>query len=121
MKGVPCYSKFFQFVQWHNNAFATVANMQIPELVLRYEDYHDSFRDTVLRLFDFLGLDVRGRMNRCVWNGGYSAYFTNQERDAVENFMDKFGSERTKKELKNYFEMKELDGESTPDAIKMRV
>ena len=57
IKDVPCHSDFFRYIQWHNLAFATTAELGIPSMVLHYENYSSDFNKTKEELLRFLYQD----------------------------------------------------------------
>lgn len=55
---VPCYSEFIRYVEWHNHANKMTAKLELPVFSLYYEDYANSYKQTVADLLAFVGLDA---------------------------------------------------------------
>jgi len=53
---VPCHKEFMQYVLWHNNAFELARAMELPHLLLHYEDFYHNQKDAALKLLSFLEL-----------------------------------------------------------------
>jgi len=54
--GVPCHKEIYQFVMWHNNVFEVLRAMNIPHLIVYYEDFRNNLPDTVDKIMNFLEL-----------------------------------------------------------------
>ena len=54
VKDVPCHADFYRYIQWHNLAFITTWNLDIPSLVIHYENYTNNFQKTQ----DIIRLDI---------------------------------------------------------------
>ena len=50
VKVIPCSSDFFRWTQWHNLAHITTYDLDIPTLVIHYENYTHNFNETEDRL-----------------------------------------------------------------------
>lgn len=56
---VPCYSLIIRYTLWHNAAVDTVRRLDLPVLVVHYENYTSNFESTVGGILDFLELKAR--------------------------------------------------------------
>mmetsp|Transcript_18069 Transcript_18069/g.27942 ORF Transcript_18069/g.27942 Transcript_18069/m.27942 type:complete len:393 (+) Transcript_18069:58-1236(+) len=103
-KSVPCYFDLFLYVQWHNNAFETIAELDLPTHKIHYESYDSHYNKTVNGLFDFLELTPGGV--ECEFTRGkkYSEYFTLKEKRATKRALRKLSSKQTWESIQHYFE-----------------
>ena len=101
---IPCHTDFFRYVQWHNLAFSTTWELDIPTLVLRYEDYERDFDGTTTRLHAFLGLEMRNEPPDFIVGKTYRDYFEEEEVDAVRVMVKELALKRTWEHMKHYFE-----------------
>lgn len=114
MKDIPCHADFFRFVQWHNLAFVTTNDMDIPTHVLLYERYETHFEETAHNLLDFLELDFKGDLINFIKGKEYKEYFDASERRIVRDAMKELALRVTWKHLKHYFD--DIDEEDDDDA-----
>jgi hypothetical protein len=57
MKGLPCHSDWFRYVQWHNRAIqVTTEQLHVPVHYLFYENYSTNYNETLYGLLEFLNL-----------------------------------------------------------------
>lgn len=125
MEGIPCHADFFRYAQWHNLAFRMISEMNIPELVLRYENYESNFDFTLYSILQFLGFNLndhgdrddgdgdgssnndarimRGKPKEFVGGKSYVNYFTVDEIGKVKELMRLVGSEVTWDHVRHYF------------------
>ncbi len=99
---VPCHSEFYRYVQWHNLAFSTVADLEIPSFVFHYEDYSNRFEEVTDELIAFLGLNRRGEAPPFVDNKRYDSYYTIEDKEHVETFLQEFATKRTWEHIQHY-------------------
>lgn len=80
---IPCHADFFRYIQWHNLAFATTQALNIPTMIIHYEDYTKNFDQTKDMLLRFL--DLSGTKEPPLFETGktYREYFTEEEIQAV--------------------------------------
>lgn len=100
-RDVPCRSEFFRYVQWHDMAFITMKNMDIPTLFLSYEDYAHHIDFNILSILDFLELPMRNKVSE-FHQGDYSAYYSDDQRVAAMAMMSKQASSITWEKMKPY-------------------
>lgn len=104
---VPCHAEFFKYLQWHNNAFyATDEAMDIPTLVVHYEDFATDFEGTLKGLLDFYGLPMEGEPMEFHFHT-YDGYYTDQERTDTVDFLKLLASPTTWENLSPYVGKKE--------------
>merc|ERR1712183_6574 len=51
---VPCKKEFYQYIKWHNNAFEIIRGMDIPRIIIHYEDYSYNLLGTTNKIMNFL-------------------------------------------------------------------
>lgn len=102
MEGVPCVTEFYRYVQWHNLAFATTSDLQIPSFVFHYEDYSTRFEDVTNELTVFLGLEQVGDAPEFIDNKKYGDYYTAKQKHAVAMFIREFASKPTWQNVQHY-------------------
>ena len=103
MKDVPCRDDFFRFVQWHNLAFVTTRSLQIPTLVVHYENYETKYNETVTDMFEFLHLEPKGELIEFVKGKEYIEFFTLAERAKVKKAMEMLALSSTWELISHYF------------------
>ncbi|GKY99789.1 hypothetical protein MPSEU_000932700 [Mayamaea pseudoterrestris] len=57
MPQVPCHSDLFRYIQWHNLAIQLVDKLQLPHLMVHYEDYATDYNTTMNSLLKFLDVE----------------------------------------------------------------
>mmetsp|Transcript_1288 Transcript_1288/g.2074 ORF Transcript_1288/g.2074 Transcript_1288/m.2074 type:complete len:134 (+) Transcript_1288:543-944(+) len=104
---VPCYHEFIRYVQWHNFASSTVQELNLPTLVLHYENYATKFNDTLHSLLHFLGFDdltLGSAVLKFVDGKSYmSEYYNISEVKAAQSAMEKLASSNIWDKIKHYF------------------
>ena len=104
----------FRYVQWHNLAFITTNNyLNLPSLVVHYEDYNTNLEGTLQSLLDFLELpDARAALNGVAAPTGlgalqaeksYSDYYTQDQIDRIHTAIMMLASPLTWHSLERYF------------------
>lgn len=103
MREVPCHAEFYSYVQWHNNAFKAPEKANVPSYVVYYEEFATNLQSILNDLLKFLELPLLGRVNEFHYSGGYPAYYDNDERVKIVEFIKLVGSPKTFEALKRYF------------------
>ena len=85
-KNVPCRAEFFRYIQWHNLASVTLQQMEIPTLLMTYEDYAIDLDGTLSTLLDFLELPNEKKAPG-FHQGDYSMHFSLKQRIDAMNMM----------------------------------
>ena len=101
---VPCHADFFRYIQWHNLAFNTACDLQIPSLVIHYENYTTNFDQTMDAIVDFLQLNAIHEAPSFIPGKTYRDYFTGEEFEAVTVMFEKLALGKTWDNTKHYFE-----------------
>eukprot|EP00985_Skeletonema_marinoi_P005281 scaffold2279_cov133-Skeletonema_marinoi.AAC.10 len=103
VKDVPCHADFYRYIQWHNLAFATTWDLNVPTIIVHYENYTDNFIETKDALLAFLGQDGIYDAPEFVTGKTYRDYYTADEIDAVSVLFSKLALEKTWHNTKHYF------------------
>lgn len=93
-----------RFVQWHNLAFITTVDLQIPTMVVHYENYTDSYNQTKDMLLDFLDQPQINEPPAFVTGKTYREYFTDEEIKAVSAMFAKLAMDATWLHTNHYFD-----------------
>jgi len=100
---VPCRGQFYQYIHWHNNAVETTKKLGIPRLDIHYEDYHYDLDGLQTRMVKFLDLSKTGEKTIPFrWNGGYSDYYTDDQRRAIATLIRYLSADDLLKVLDRY-------------------
>jgi len=102
--GVPCYADFFRYIQWHNHAWSIIRKLDIPVLILHYEEYQSKFDVSISRILDFLDLPQRSIPEKFHLSN-YSDHFSSEERMAATTFMKKIASNDTMNSISRYLDL----------------
>lgn len=96
-RGVSCHAEFFRYVHWHLMSIRVVEMLEIPVLVVHYEDYNqDGVSNTTDRMLNFLNLDRVGTtLPNFHSNKDYSQYFTREERASASDLMRRLVSSKS--------------------------
>ena len=104
MEKVPCHADFLRYVEWHNMAFVTTADLGIETMVLHYEDYGIRFEETTRNILDFLELEAVAKPRPFVAGKQYTMkYYTAEERAAVKQVMELLSLRMTWANIMHYF------------------
>ena len=106
VKHVPCHADFFRYIQWHNHAFATTRDLNLPTMILHYENYTTNFNETTDMLLEFLDKDCVNEPPLFVTGKTYREYFTEKEIVAVSVMFSKLGSNETWDHTEHYLASK---------------
>lgn len=97
-------SEFYRYVQWHNLALAvTLTDLDVPSMVLHYEDYSTRFESVTSELINFLELKPTGKAPDFIVNKRYHDYYTAEETEAIAVFVQEFSTKLTWQHLARYF------------------
>ena len=105
---LPCRNEFFRYTQWHNLAFSVTADLNLPTLVIHYEDYATNYAGIRDRLLRFLDLPKVGEGLEFNEGKRYPNYYSDQQMKNIRMFLQEFASAQTWKQLERY----DLLGES---------
>jgi hypothetical protein len=103
VKDVPCHADFYRYIQWHNLAFTTTWDLNIPSMIVHYENYTDNFNKTKDALLEFLGQDGIYNAPAFVTGKTYREYYLQEEITALHVMFSKLALEKTWYSTKHYF------------------
>jgi len=92
-------------MQWHNLAIEIQNNLQLPTLVIWYEDYETKFNQTVGNIFDFLSLPKHGDVISFIPGKSYEDFFTDSEKRAAMLLVKRVADPGTWDIVKRYASM----------------
>jgi len=101
-RNVPCYADFYRYVQWHNQAFNLTHHLDVPSLILHYEDYHEEFNGTVSKILEFLELWHVQQPPEFFWNE-YPEYYSQTEKESAIRWMKSFSSKGTMNHIMSHY------------------
>ncbi|KAL7512102.1 hypothetical protein ACHAXN_009048, partial [Cyclotella atomus] len=104
IRNVPCHADFFRYIQWHNLAFVTTWDLQIPTLVVHYENFTTNFDETKCMLIEFLGQEAIYEPPTFVAGKTYRDYFSDEEIDGIAQMFEMLAMEKTWHYTRHYFE-----------------
>jgi len=102
MEDVPCVTEFYRYVQWHNLAFTTTSDLQIPSFILHYEDYSIRFEEVTNELASFLGLEQVGEAPEFIDDKKYDDYYTASEKHTIAIFIRELATKSTWQNVEHY-------------------
>lgn len=103
MKDVPCRGEFFRYVEWHNLAFVTIRDMNLPSMVLYYDWFQSKFNETADKLLEFMETERSGEVHELLPGKFYRNYFTLEERLAVGKLFSQLATRETWNHTKRFF------------------
>ena len=104
IKDIPCHADIFRYIQWHNLAFTTTWDLNIPTLILHYENYTNNFDETKDMLLEFLDQDGVNEPPLFVTGKTYREYYSDDEIKYVESMFKALALEKTWYHTKHYFD-----------------
>ena len=106
VKDVPCYQDLFKYINWHNHAFKASAELEVPTLLLHYEEYETDFDGTLQTLLRFLDQPLASDFTKEFIEGKSYAeeYFTEDERHMVKKAVKLLAIPELWKEISRYFD-----------------
>ncbi|KAL3798494.1 LOW QUALITY PROTEIN: hypothetical protein ACHAWO_011169 [Cyclotella atomus] len=102
MKDVPCMSEFYRYIQWHNLAFSLTSDLQIPCMLLHYEDCSTRFEDVTNEFTDFLGLEQVGKAPEFINDKTYLDYYMQQDKRNIARFIREYATKPTWQNVQHY-------------------
>jgi hypothetical protein len=103
IRKVPCHEDFIRYIEWHNLAFSTAADLDLPTYVLHYEWYTSRYNTTVNELLQFLELEQKSEPT-AFSPGPLHNYFTSYERKALKEAYQLMSSVQTWRHVSQYFD-----------------
>eukprot|EP00586_Coscinodiscus_wailesii_P020600 CAMPEP_0172508602 /NCGR_PEP_ID=MMETSP1066-20121228/213255_1 /TAXON_ID=671091 /ORGANISM="Coscinodiscus wailesii, Strain CCMP2513" /LENGTH=586 /DNA_ID=CAMNT_0013286641 /DNA_START=282 /DNA_END=2042 /DNA_ORIENTATION=+ len=83
---VLCHGEIFQYVQWHNNAFRVERQLNVPSLLIYYEDFHFDMDGNMEKLLKFFKLPRLADPQPFHYQP-YPDHFTEEEVEATAKFI----------------------------------
>jgi hypothetical protein len=114
MRRIPCFNDFFRYVQWHNLAFSVTRDMNIPTMLVHYEEYSTDIERARDRVLSFLELPRNGELIEFQPGKVYRSYYSAEQRRDIRAFIQEFASVKTWAQLKDY----DFESEASPVAIE---
>ena len=102
-KDVPCHTLFYLFADWHNLSRQVTEDLNLPTLVIHYEDYEHNFESTVSSILDFLNLPRAQDPIEFISGKEYTEYFTLNERLAAKKLVHTISDDWTWNAVSKYF------------------
>ena len=102
MRKIPCFNEFFRYVQWHNLAFSVSSDLNLPTLLLHYDEYSTDFVGTRDRLLDFLELPRVGVGIEFHSGKTYESYYSTMQKQNIRAFLREFASAQTWEQVDKY-------------------
>ena len=100
---VPCHADFYRYAQWHNHAIKTTKSMNLPTLVMHYEDYGTDYESLVESLMGFLQLPKNGEPQPFKSGKSYKKeFFTEEQRNATKVLLRTLSNSATWSLLERY-------------------
>jgi hypothetical protein len=105
IRKVPCHGDFILYIEWHNLAFSTAGDLNLPTFVLHFESYSTRYNTTVKELLQFLELEQKSEPT--VFGPELVAYdyFTSDERAALKEAYQLMASAQTWMHISQYFDI----------------
>jgi len=102
LDGVLCYMEFYKYVHWHNNAFHVSEKLNIPSLIVHYEEYNHDYNATERNILEFLNLEKKIEGNQFHMSN-YDEYFTWEEKKNITEFVYAIASSQTLDQLNSHY------------------
>jgi hypothetical protein len=102
----PCHGEFYKFTQWHNLVHDSLrlVPIEVPVLVVYYEEYSNFFNETVSTILDFLELEHVGVLREFTARSDYDHYFSKDQLIEIRKMVRRTAHDETWELLKHYFE-----------------
>ena len=109
-KKIPCHGDFYRYTQWHNLALKVVEDLDLPTLVVHYENYERNYEGAVDAVLDFLELPRNNALPEFIAGKRYkSLYFSDKQRLAALELIRYLSDEETWELLERYDDTTELE------------
>lgn len=102
LEGVLCYLEFFKYVHWHNNAFHMIEKLNLPSLILHYEEYDQDYNATEENILKFLNLEKKYE-GKEFHMSNYDEYFTLEDKKNITEFIIAISSSQTLAQLNSRY------------------
>jgi len=81
-----------------------IEDLQLPSLIIHYEDYEIRFNATTERIYDFLELSPVGAIPPFFAGKQYLEFFSPDEREAAKKIVERIADGPTWNLVQRYFE-----------------
>ena len=113
-KKIPCHGDFYRYTQWHNLALKVVEDLDLPTLVVHYENYERNYEGAVDTILDFLELPRNNALPKFIAGKRYkNLYFSDKQRLAALELIRYLADEETWELLERYDDTSELEDNMT--------
>lgn len=103
MKKVPCMGDFFRYTQWHNLALKVAKDLNVPTLVVHYENYEKNYEGTVSTILEFMELPQNNDFTKFIAGKRYkTVFFSEKQRIAALDLVRHLADEETWSLLERY-------------------
>jgi hypothetical protein len=102
MLRIPCFNEFYRYTQWHNLAFETIRSMNLPSMVLHYNEFAENFTQARDRILHFLELPLVGEGIDFDDGKTYSEYYTMTEKLNIYTFLKELATSEVWNHLQRY-------------------
>lgn len=102
-KAVPCHTEWFRYVMWHNMAIKVLDRLQVPTLVIYYEDYTSRYEATVDSIFEFLELEQAADHAEFIPGKTYETLFEDETGRAATAFVKALAIPKCWRLIRHYF------------------
>lgn len=99
---VPCRHEFFQYVEWHNQAFSLTEELGVESLVFHYEEYHQDFSAALEKLSSFFEHNIEEHETN-FQPQSYSFMYSEEERSSIKRWLEEMSTATTWNSIKRYF------------------
>ena len=100
---VPCHADFMRYIEWHNLAFITTQDLQLPTYVLHYDWYSTQYERVTTELLQFVQLVPVALPPPFVPGKVYDQYYTTKEKLIVKRAFEFMASSVTWEHIQQYF------------------
>lgn len=105
LESVPCRGEFFKYIQWHNLALETKKKLDVPVLILHYEDYENDLPGVEKSILEFLQLPPEGNVTDVfLTRPDQDSYFSKADREHIRRMSRELSSQGTWRLIERYFE-----------------
>ena len=102
LKDIPCHAEFFRYTLWHNRAFQVAEQMDLPVLMVHYEDYDEHFDPTISNIAQFLELEIVTDPPE-YHRSNYDDYYSEDQRQYALTMIQSLATKTTWTQLSNRY------------------
>jgi len=101
---VPCHADMYRYVQWYNLVFESLDFMEIPYIIVHYEDFDNDFEGIDGDMLNFLGLEKNVTVAPEWYSQGDRGYFSEEDRRLLKEFITALATPVTMREIGRYLD-----------------